>query len=87
MMEHELRTSCAERFQRIEDRLDRGEDTTHEQGEKIHQHDVEMTELRANINHLVKSMDGQTKAIWGMVVTLLTMGLGFVIWYIQSIPR
>lgn len=82
MADHEITPLCEHRFARIEERLDQGDVQFKDQEKSIHSHDVQMMELRTQIQHLVKSMDGQIKAIWGMVVTLVTMGIGFVIWFI-----
>lgn len=37
------------------------------------------------IDNLVKSMGGLTKAIWGLVSTVVVILSGFVIWYIQTL--
>jgi len=74
---HEQRPDCKDIFQRIWDRLDKGDD-------KFSEHDIGIAELRTNMNNLIKSMDAQTKSIWGMVVTVATIGVGFIIWFIQN---
>jgi len=85
--DHEQRPECREDFARIWKRLDAGDSRFARNEEEIHRQDVESAELRRDMSHLTKSMDGLTKALWGVVVSFLLLGAGFVIWYIQSIPR
>ena len=85
-----MKDECREAFNRIWKRLEQGDDSFRATREQAHKHDVEITELRTNMNNLVKCLDSQTqamtnltKSIWGILVTLLMVGLGFIIWYIQ----
>jgi hypothetical protein len=47
----------------------------------------ESAEFRVHIQNLLKKIDELTGWIKALVVTLITSGVGFVIWYIQSLPR
>lgn len=75
---------CKYRFDKIDERLEQGDRTFNEQQKNIGQHSVELAELRTNTNNLIKSMDAQTKAIWGMVMAVASIGIGFIIWFIQA---
>ncbi len=80
-MEHnhiEMHEPCKERFREIEKRLD--------EGDKVFtQHTTDIAVLKTNTNALIKSMNGLTKALWGVCGTILATLFGFFIWYIQSI--
>jgi len=82
--DHEQRKECAKEFQMLWDRLGDGDKKFDEQGREIIEHGKQITGLQVNIDNLIKSMDAQTKSIWGMVVTVATIGIGFIIWFIQN---
>ena len=44
-------------------------------------------EFAIRLENLIKKIDELTGWIKALVVTLITSGVGFVIWYIQSLPR
>ena len=44
-------------------------------------------EFAIRLENLIKKIDDLTGWIKALVVTLITSGVGFVIWYIQSLPR
>lgn len=78
--DHYQRKECATQFERIWEELD-------DKGKKITEHGEDITGLKTNMVNLVKSMDKLTGAIWGMVGTVIALLVGFVLWYIQSLPR
>ena len=39
------------------------------------------------IKNLCNQIGSQTKAIWGLVSMTFASMVGFVVWYIQSLPR
>ena len=75
--DHEQRDECRDNFRRLWERLEKGDDTMKE-------HDIGLAELRTNVTNLTKSMDALTKSIWGAAVTAATLGVGFIIWFIQQ---
>ena len=81
---HDMRSECRKAFEQIYDRLDKGDDSFQKHSDAIHRADIELAELRTNMNNLVKSMDQLTKGIWGMVMAIAGTGIGFVIWFIQQ---
>ena len=81
---HLMRAECRKAFEQITERLDKGDHSFKEHSDAIHRTDIELAELRTNMNNLVKSMDQLTKGIWGMVLAIAGTGIGFVIWFIQS---
>ena len=44
-------------------------------------------EFAIRLENLIKKIDELTSWIKALVVTLITSGVGFIIWYIQSLPR
>lgn len=80
-MEHqhlEMHEACKERFREIDKRLD--------EGDKVFtKHTTDIAVLQTNTNALIKSMNGLTKALWGVCGTIIATLFGFFIWYIQHI--
>lgn len=79
-MQTEINPSCKERFDKIDQRLDKGDGEFKSQGEKL-------IELKTDLSYLAKSLDGVTKALWAVAVSTLTTLLGFVVWYIQGLKH
>lgn len=78
------RKDCEQEFIRIWERLNDGNRkfdiiTAHEA-----EQGAEMATLKTHIVHLVSSMSGLTKAIWGMVSAIILLLIGFFIWYVQT---
>lgn len=44
-------------------------------------------EFAIKLQNLVEKIDGLTNWIKALVVSIITTGVGFIIWYIQSLPR
>ena len=70
--------ACKERHIRIDSRL------------SDHDHKIDKLERSdatnsTKIDNLAKAIGSQTKAIWGLVSTVLVLLGGFFIWYVQSI--
>lgn len=80
----EKRKDCELEFARVWDRLNEG----NKKFDKIIDHeaeqDIEVATLKTHIVHLISSMSGLTKAIWGMVASILLLLIGFFIWYVQT---
>ena len=84
MDDYGMRQECKSNFDRIEERLDNNAQSFREHRDAIHANDIQLTELKTNMNVLVKSIESLTRGIWGMVSSLAIMGLGFIIWFIQT---
>lgn len=69
--------SCKEKFMAIEDRLQKGDDVSRQHGESI-------IEVKADVSNLTKSLEGVTKALWGVAAAIGMSMLGFIIWFIQT---
>jgi hypothetical protein len=80
VMEQEMSSLCKEHFDKIEQRLDRGDDEFKEHGEKI-------IELKSDLAYLTKSLDGVTKALWAVAFSIAMTLLGFFFWYIQNLKN
>lgn len=81
-MEHyhgEMHEQCKERFKAIDDRLNEGD-------RLMGEHSTEIAVLKTNMDTLVKSINGLTKALWGVCGTVFASLFGFFIWYIQNLP-
>ena len=75
---HEMHESCKERFKDIISRIEEGEMV-------FSQHTTEIAVVKTNMENLVKSMNALTKALWGLCGTVLSVLIGFFVWYIQSL--
>ena len=80
MHDHEMLACCEEKFCSIENKLEQS-------SEKFELHGNRMTGLEHDVSHLTKSLDGVTKALWGVAATIGTAVVGFVVWAIQAILR
>jgi hypothetical protein len=76
-MEREILPSCKERFDSIYERLEKGDDESREHGEKI-------IKVETNVDNLTKSLNGVTRALWGVASAIGMTLLGFIIWFIQT---
>lgn len=69
---------CKEKFRGLEKRLDDGE-------KLISEHTTDIAIVQTTVSALVKSMNGLTKALWGICGTTLATLFGFLLWYIQKL--
>mgnify|MGYP000919003846 CR=1 FL=1 len=44
-------------------------------------------EFAIRLQNLIEKIDSLTGWIKALVVSIITIGVGFIIWYIQSLPR
>ena len=79
------RKDCQLEFDRLWQRLSKGDQNFQNINEQSHQTDIRVTKLETNMISLIKSMSGLTRSIWASVAALLSLGIGFIIWYIQSL--
>lgn len=73
----EPRPYCKEQFEKIESRLNKGDD-------HFGVLDRVTSRLGANVEALTKSLDDLSKALWGACGTALVICAGFIVWYIQN---
>jgi hypothetical protein len=76
-MEHEINAFCRERFDKIDARLEKGDNEFRDHGEKI-------VEIKTDVSHLTKSLEGVTKALWGVAGAIMATLFGFLLWFIQT---
>jgi hypothetical protein len=79
-MESEMNQTCKDRFDKIDERLDKGDDEFKNHGEKL-------VELKTDMAYLTKSLDGVTKALWAVAFSIAMTLLGFFIWYIENMKK
>ena len=75
---YEMHAGCAKLFDAMKNRMDNYEN-------KVTEHTTQIAVLQTNLDNLIKSMSGLTKAIWGACATTITTLVAFVLWYIQHI--
>lgn len=81
----EKRHDCQLEFDRLWERLSKGDEKFNGISTTNHQTDIRLTKLETNLINLIKSMGNLTKSIWGAVTVMASIGIGFIIWYIQSL--
>lgn len=77
MEEENIRPECAERFRRILDRLDDGDNLFSSHGERI-------KAVETNVDNVTKSLDRVAHALWGVAAASISILIGFVFWYIEN---
>lgn len=73
----DMNQACKDHFDKIDERLDKGDDEFKEHGEKL-------IEIKGNPEYLARSLDGVTKALWAVAGAITMTLLGFFVWYIQN---
>jgi hypothetical protein len=79
-MDSEINQTCKDRFDKIDERLGKGD------GE-FRSHSEKLVELKTDMAYLTKSLDGVTKALWAVAFSIAMTLLGFFIWYIQNLKK
>ena len=85
---------CEERHKAINEKFQRHEKVLEEHDEKIDTLTKSDATNTSEIKHLCTSIEDQNKkigkltnSIWGLVVSVMLVLIGFFIWYVQTIPR
>lgn len=81
----ERRRECDFEFQRIWERLSTGDHAFDQVRDCSNTLDKRVTILETNMVNLIRSMSALTRALWGAALAVAGTGVGFIIWYIQSI--
>lgn len=82
-----IKELCEKEHKTVNDKLAHHETWLGEHEKKIDTLEKSDATNTNEIGHLCKQIGSQTKAIWGLVVSILSVLIGFFIWYIQSLPR
>lgn len=67
-----IKNLCLERFSKIEKTLD-------DKNNQISKQQIDLQILKTDFNHLTKSLNNLTKALWGIAGTVLTTVVTLVI--------
>lgn len=78
---------CNERHKAIDQKITEHEKRLDEQEKELGGVLTASATNTADIKHLTKSLDALTKALWGFITTIALTAVGFLIWYVQSLPR
>lgn len=86
--------ACERRHERVKDKLDHHDKWLGEHEKKLdkleHSDATNTNELKnvcKSIESQNKKMGNLTNAIWGLVIGIFFALIGFLFWYIQSLPR
>ena len=78
---------CAEKHKAIDATLMRHEGDLESLGGRVGTLEKSDASKTTAIDNLCKQIGGQTKAIWGLISALITMLAGFLLTYIQNLPK
>ena len=78
---------CEQKHMAINQALDRHSKWLGEHEEKLDCLTKSDATNTNEIKNLCQRIGSQTTAIWGLVASVFMVLLGFLIWYIQSLPR
>ena len=76
---------CDEKHKGIDMRLDAHDRRLDKHGEEIDSLQKSDVKNSTQIDNLTNAIGSQTKAIWGLVSTVLVTLIGFFVWYIQTL--
>ena len=71
----------------VRDKFDEHDKRFDEHGERIVVLEKSDAKKEEKIDNLCGQISGLTKAIWGMVGSVFLILIGFVVWYVETIPR
>ena len=80
-----IRPECQVEFEKIHKRIDKRDETLTEQENEIKEHGLSIARISEDVIHMTKSINGLTKALWGVAASMMATLFGFVLWYIQSL--
>lgn len=75
---------CERTHKRVDERLDHHERWLGEHEKKIDGLEKSDATNTTEIKNLCRQIGNQTKAIWGLVSTIIATLAGFFIWYVQK---
>ena len=78
---------CKERHRALDEKFSRHEKWIGEHENKLDKLERSDAKNTIQIENLTKAIGAQTKAIWGLVSSVALMLIGFLIWYIQNVPK
>jgi DNA anti-recombination protein RmuC len=84
MTEHEEKEMCRMRFNSIEKWQNEADRRFDEGTKTMHDQDVTIGKLLTKMDTLTESIKGLSKALWGALCGATMIGLGFIIWFIQT---
>jgi hypothetical protein len=78
---------CEERHKKVDAMIAHHESWLGEHETKIDKLECSDAQKTTEIKNLVSSLGGLTKALWGLALAIGVALFGFLVWYIQSLPR
>lgn len=76
-MEHEVNSYCLEKFRALDDRLKNG-DTN------FRDHDERLVGVEHDVTYLTRSLNGVTRALWGVAGAIGMAALGLIVYFLQT---
>lgn len=80
-----MRLECQAEFKKLHERIDKRGDEVNAVKNSLHDNEIELTKVSEDVQHIAKSINGLTKALWGVAASTMATMFGFLIWYIQQL--
>jgi uncharacterized Ntn-hydrolase superfamily protein len=80
-------TICNERHKNIDSRLDTVENDIRELRAIQMEQGLRLTETTVTVKDVNNSVKTLARTAWAMLILFFTSAVGFIIWYIESLPR
>lgn len=85
-MDAAMEKLCAEKHKNIEAKFEVNDKRLDNHGDRLDKLEGGQVRTETIVNNLCKQLENLTTAIWWFLGIILTTGVGFIIWYIQSLP-
>ena len=80
-----MRPECKEELRKLHERIDKRGEEIKDIQDNLHNNEIEITKVSEDVLHIAKSINGLTKALWGVAASTMATMFGFLIWYIQQL--
>lgn len=80
-----MRPECVEEFKKLHERIDKRGEEVREVQNTVHDNEIQITKVSDDVQHITKSINGLTKALWGIAGSTMATLFGFLLWYIQNL--
>jgi hypothetical protein len=84
---HEQRPDCKVRFDQIISKQGEHDKEFRAHREFRESTGADLATLAARLTSLAEAMERSNKLMTGILMTLISLAVGFFIWYVQSLPR
>lgn len=87
MDEATFQAICKEKYEQIETQNAVQDKRLDNHGNRLDKLENDSVRTETIVKNLCDQLKSLTTALWWFVGVIVTAGIGFIVWYIQSIPR